>query len=110
MNRRAPGGTTCKYNMNKQIEPTKSLNKVKVVYNYSVGACQHNVRVGMCLPKCMKFALFADNRILITCIINLIVYHKYTKINNIIHLLPHLNILQLKLDYLYNIGPLRTVS
>ena len=34
----------------------------------------------MCLTKCIKFALFADNRILITYKINLIVYHEYTKI------------------------------
>ena len=46
----------------------------------------------------VKSALFADNRILIKCKINLIVYDKYTKIYEIIHLLPNLNILQLSAD------------
>ena len=52
-------------------------------------ACQHDVRVELCLPKCMKFSLFADDKIPITRRINLFVLNKCSKINKLILLLLH---------------------
>ena len=84
---------TSKYSHNFQCWAIQQFSMKIYVYMQAstiwICACQHNIHVEMCLPKCVKFKLFADNIILIICQINLYVYYKYTKINKIIHMLPH---------------------